>query len=261
VTDFEPDFPRARLVVPSPNHDARVGCERADILLLHYTGMESTDDALARLCEPAAKVSSHYLVRENGEVLQLVPESRRARHAGVSSWEGTTDINSRSVGIEIANPGHDFGYPEFTEPQIDALIDLCRDVVARLAIRKDRVLAHSDVAPSRKNDPGEKFPWARLHAAGVGHWVEPIPIVAGPSLAAGASGAAVEALQSALADYGYGIEVTGAYDAATTAVVTAFQRHFRPHLVDGIADRSTVQTLQALLASRDLSRPIQSEAF
>jgi N-acetylmuramoyl-L-alanine amidase len=138
---------------------------------------------------------------------------------------------------------------------------LCRDIVARLAIRKDRVLAHSDVAPSRKNDPGEKFPWARLHAAGVGHWVEPIPIVAGPSLAAGASGAAVEALQSALADYGYGIEVTGAYDAATTAVVTAFQRHFRPHLVDGIADRSTVQTLQALLASRDLSRPIQSEAF
>jgi N-acetylmuramoyl-L-alanine amidase len=250
VADFEPDSPCARLVMPAPNHDAREGCERADILLLHYTGMESTDLALARLCERASQVSTHYLVRESGEILQLVPEVRRAWHAGVSTWERSPDINSRSIGIEIANPGHDFGYPDFPEPQLDALIDLCRDVVSRLAIRKDRVLAHSDVAPSRKSDPGEKFPWGRLHAAGVGHWVEPIPIVAGPSLAAGASGAAVEALQSALADYGYGIEVTGTYDAATTAVVTAFQRHFRPQLVDGIGDRSTVQTLQALLASR-----------
>jgi N-acetylmuramoyl-L-alanine amidase len=183
-------------------------------------------------------------------VLQLVPEARRARHAGVSSWERATDINSRSVGIEIANPGHDFGYPDFSEPQIAALIALCRDIVARLAIRKDRVLAHSDVAPARKQDPGEKFPWCRLHEAGIGHWVAPAPIVQGDALVPGATGPAVAALQSALADYGYGVEATGHYDDATQIVVTAFQRHFRPELVDGIADRSTVATLQALLATR-----------
>jgi len=243
-------------VRPSPSHDDRAD-RLIDILLLHYTGMASTEAAIARLCEPAAKVSSHYVVDEAGQVLQLVPEQRRAWHAGVSSWEGTTDLNSRSIGIEIANPGHSFGYPDFTEAQIASVIALGRDIVARHQIRPYRVLAHSDVAPLRKIDPGEKFPWARLYRAGIGAWTEPSPIIDSEftqveaSDAGVASGANPAKVQSALKRYGYGIELTGTYDALTTAVVSAFQRHFRPVRVDGRADHSTIATLEALLAARD----------
>lgn len=248
---FAPDFPAVSRIVPSPNHDARTGVVRPDIVLIHYTGMQRTDEALARLCDPAAKVSCHYLVEEDGSVVQLVPEACRAWHAGVSAWERSTDINARSVGIEIANPGHDFSYPDFPDTQIAALIALARDIVARHGIRADRVLAHSDVAPSRKNDPGEKFPWARLHEAGIGLWVAPAPIVPGPVLAPGAEGDEVERLQAALADYGYGLASSGSYDAATRDVVAAFQRHFRPARVDGAADTSTRRTLRDLIEARD----------
>ena len=169
----------------------------------------------------------------------------------MSSWEGTSDINSRSIGIEIANPGHDFGYPEFPERQIASAIALCRDIVARHAIRADRVLAHSDVAPDRKQDPGEKFPWARLAKAGVGLWVKPAPIDHdGAAVACGVSGAEVQELQKELASYGYRIEPSGNYDRATEQVVTAFQRHFRPARVDGVADRSTRNSLQRLLTAK-----------
>jgi N-acetylmuramoyl-L-alanine amidase len=244
MSNFAPDSPVVACVVASPNHDERKAA--ADLILLHYTGMQDTEAALRRLCDPQAKVSCHYLVDERGRVVQLVPEMRRAWHAGISCWEGVTDINSRSVGIEIANPGHDFGYPEFSAPQIEAVIALCRDVIDRLAIRPDRVLAHSDVAPHRKIDPGEKFPWRRLHEAGIGLWVEPAPGAA-PQM----DPAAIAGLQRALADYGYRIDPTGTYDAETKEVVAAFQRHFRPDRIDGIADGSTVQTLQALIAARD----------
>jgi N-acetylmuramoyl-L-alanine amidase len=232
-------------LVPSPNHEPRRAA--IDILLLHYTGMASTDAALERLTSIDAKVSSHYLVRENGGIVQLVAEARRAFHAGASSWEGTTDINSRSIGIEIANAGHDFGCPPFPGVQIAAVIALTRDIISRHAVRADRVLAHSDVAPGRKRDPGELFPWPRLAAAGVGLWVTPHPVIAGEPLT---SGETVRGLQSALARYGYGVAVTGIFDDATREVVAAFQRHFRPARVDGIADRSTVETLDALLAAR-----------
>ena len=158
MQEFAPDSRFARQVRPSPNHDERT--LPADMLLLHYTGMTSTAVAIERLCDPAAKVSSHYVAEESGNVLQLVPETRRAWHAGLSSWEGVSDVNARSIGIEIANPGHSYGYPDFPEAQIMAVIALCRDIVARHRIRADRVLAHSDVAPQRKLDPGEKFPWA-----------------------------------------------------------------------------------------------------
>jgi N-acetylmuramoyl-L-alanine amidase len=244
---FTPDFKTAH-AVPSPNHNART--RAIDMIVLHYTD-ESAEDALAHLCDgaAAAKVSSHYLVHEDGRVDQLVPEARRAWHAGVSSWEGERDNNSRSIGIEIVNLGHDHGYPDFPDKQIDAVIALCRDIIARHSVRADHVLAHSDIAPARKQDPGEKFPWARLAAAGVGLWVEPAPIVDGAELARGAEGGRVNALQTALAQYGYGVKATGRYDAATETVVTAFQRHFRPARVDGIADTSTLATLRHLLTA------------
>jgi N-acetylmuramoyl-L-alanine amidase len=255
MLSFSPDSPLVDCIAVSPNHEERRLGGRIEILLLHYTGMPSTAGALARLRSVEASVSAHYLITEHGAVVQLVPEARRAFHAGTSSWEGTTDINSRSIGIEIANPGHDAGCPDFPEAQIEATIALCRDIMLRRAIRADRVLGHSDVAPARKNDPGEKFPWKRLAAAGIGLWVEPCPIMPGPRLGAGDKGPEVAALQRDLVRYGYGASATGVFDAATGAVVTAFQRHFRPALVDGIADRSTTETLRAALAAREtLSR-------
>jgi N-acetylmuramoyl-L-alanine amidase len=251
MSSFPPDSPFVDRVLVSPNHEARIGVVRPDILLLHYTGMKSTQAALERLCDPGPRVSSHYLVFEDGRIFQLVPEARRAYHAGASSWERTSDINSRSIGIEIGNQGHDFGCPEFPDAQVAAVIALCRDILARSSIAPRRVLGHSDVAPDRKRDPGEGFPWRRLAEAGVGLWVEPAPIVDGAALRPGDRGEEVATLQQALADYGYGITLTGSYDTTTEIVVTAFQRHFRPARVDGIADASTVRTLNKLITKRD----------
>jgi N-acetylmuramoyl-L-alanine amidase len=203
------------------------------------------------LCDADARVSSHYVVMENGDIYQLVLESERAWHAGISSWEGETDINSRSIGIEIGNQGHDYGSPEFPAAQIAAVIALCRDIIGRWPIAPHRVLAHSDVAPERKRDPGERFPWARLAESGVGLWVTPEPIVDGATLGPGDGGEKVARLQRALARYGYGAAPSGRFDTATQEVVAAFQRHFRPARVDGIADVSTVGTLTKLLAKRD----------
>jgi N-acetylmuramoyl-L-alanine amidase len=251
---FKPDSRLVNRVVPSPNHGARRDGPRADMILLHYTGMQSSQAALERLCDVEAKVSSHYMVFENGEVVQMVPEALRAQHAGVSLWHGDNDINSRSIGIEIANPGHDFGYPDYPKPQIDAVIALCRDIIARKKIPPNFVLAHSDVAPTRKQDPGEKFPWTKLHESGVGLWVKPAPISANSGTALpikeGDSGTAVADLQKELAEYGYGLPASGNYDEITKAVVIAFQLHFRPERIDGIADASTRATLRALLAVR-----------
>lgn len=233
---------------PSPNHGERMEGP-VDILLLHYTGMPDAEQALAWLCNPASQVSAHYFVFEDGRVLSLVPEHRRAWHAGRARWGDASDINSRSIGIEIANAGHPGGLPAYPEAQVEALIALCRDIVGRHPIPARRVLAHSDVAPGRKLDPGERFPWARLAAAGVGHRVEPEEMdrAGGDALALGATGAQVEGLQQMLALYGYGIDVTAEFDRETEDVVTAFQRHFRPERVDGAADRSTVETLRRLI--------------
>jgi N-acetylmuramoyl-L-alanine amidase len=249
MQEFTPDSSLVRKVIPSPNHDERAFA--TDILLLHYTGMTSTAEAIDWLCNPVAKVSSHYVVEEDGTIVQLVQEARRAWHAGQSSWEGVTDINSRSIGIEIGNPGHGYGYPEFPEPQVAAVIALCRDLVERHRFRSDRVLAHSDVAPLRKWDPGEKFPWERLHRAGVGAWVEPAPITPGTVLDLHDIGPEVAQLQAGLRVYGYGVEATGIYDELTAAVVAAFQRHFRPAVVDGRADLSSIETLRTLLATSE----------
>lgn len=233
----------------SPNHGPRRGGGPIDILLLHYTGMQSAEGALKWLCDPRSKVSSHYLVFEDGRIFRLVDEARRAHHAGVSVWAGETDINSRSIGIEIANPGHEFGYRPFPEAQIDAVIALSLDILGRHPIPPERVLAHSDVAPLRKQDPGELFPWGRLHKEGVGHYVPPPPMQDGLSLSGGARGPDVVRLRDRLRQYGYGLGDADEFDDEMAAVVTAFQRHFRPELVDGVLDRSTEITLDRLLAT------------
>jgi N-acetylmuramoyl-L-alanine amidase len=250
TSQWRADSAVASSVVPSPNHGERRNGRRPDMLLLHYTGMPTAEGALQRLCAPTSDVSSHYFVFEDGRVVQLVPEARRAWHAGAGSWGADDDINSCSIGIEIANPGHDGGLPPFPEAQIAGVIALSRDIVARCSIAADRVLAHSDVAPGRKQDPGERFPWAALHRAGVGHWVVPSPIGDGPALARGDRGPGVEAARTLLAGYGYGLPVSGVFDETMEAVVAAFQRHFRPARVDGVADESTLATLRNLIASR-----------
>ncbi|HWM83001.1 MAG TPA: N-acetylmuramoyl-L-alanine amidase [Pseudolabrys sp.] len=249
---FQPDSFVVSDVVASPNFDDRRDGIEPDMIILHYTGMQDEGAALARLCAPDSKVSSHYVVFADGRVVQCVPEKARAWHAGVSRWDNATDINSRSIGIEITNPGHDFDYPAFPLRQTAAVIAVCKGIMTRRpAVRTERVLAHSDVAPERKQDPGEKFPWALLADSGVGHWVRPAPLaLEGPRMRAGDKGSDVSDLQTMLAEYGYGIAVTGDYDEATAQVVTAFQRHFRPERVDGIADTSTRMTLRALLETR-----------
>jgi N-acetylmuramoyl-L-alanine amidase len=248
MSGFSADHAGAEVRI-SPNFGPRRDGLRVDIVVIHYTGMETGASAEAWLCDPVSEVSSHYLVHDDGAIVQMVRESDRAWHAGRGSWRGRTDINSCSIGIEVANGGHAYGSPDFPDAQIEAVIALCRDISGRHSIRAERVLAHSDTAPGRKIDPGEKFPWARLRAAGVGHYVEPSPLRGGRFLAAGEHGEQVEALQSMLALYGYGIDITGSYDAATAAIVAAFQRHFRPEKVDGIADPSTIDTLHRLLAA------------
>ena len=245
-----PESRVAAKVFPSPNHGARAGERRPDMLILHYTGMADQGEALQWLANPLSQVSAHYFVFENGHIVQMVPEIRRAWHAGAGSWAGDTDINSCSIGVEIANPGHAGGLPSFGEAQIAQVIALTRDICGRWDIRPDRVLAHSDVAPGRKEDPGEKFPWEHLHRAGVGHWVRPAPVQDGRFFVRGDEGRPIEALQAMLGLYGYGIAVTGSYGEETENVVAAFQRHFRQERVDGVADASTITTLRDLIASR-----------
>ncbi len=245
--DFAPDCALASRIFPSGNINAREGRLKPSILLLHYTGMPTAESAIQWLAAPESKVSCHYVVDEAGGITQMVPEAARAWHAGVSHWKGAADINSRSIGIEIHNPGHDGGYPDFPEAQMAAVVALSLDIIARHGIEPCHVLAHSDVAPRRKIDPGEKFDWARLARAGIGHWTEPVAVSGGAALEHGARGEEVARLQEALRAYGYGVPCTGEYCEDTEFVVAAFQRHFRPAVVDGRADRSTVETLTTLL--------------
>jgi N-acetylmuramoyl-L-alanine amidase len=244
-----PDSVIVSTLTPSPNFGERKGVVSPDMIVLHYTGMADAASAILRLCTAGTDVSAHYVVLEDGNIVQCVPESERAWHAGTSSWAGETDINSRSIGIEIVNRGHDLGMPDFPLRQIAAVISLCKSILMRHDIPAHRILAHSDVAPGRKKDPGEKFPWRLLAASGIGHWVEPAPIVRSEHKMLGATGDEVLALQQALERYGYGVPVTGLYDAKTMEVVAAFQRHFRPELIDGVADQSTLTTLSDLLAT------------
>jgi N-acetylmuramoyl-L-alanine amidase len=233
--------------MPSPNINERLGGKPVSILILHYTGLESAEKACDWLCREESQVSCHYLVDEQGRITQMVDETMRAWHAGVSSWHGEEDINSFSVGIEIQNPGHNLGYVKFPAVQMEAVAALAKDIVSRHPIEPRNILAHSDVAPDRKVDPGEKFDWRFLHQNGIGHFVEPEPLSGGSFLQKGDSGDPVFALQAMLKLYGYGLDASGTFDKRTKLVVEAFQRHFRQARVDGIADASTVATLHRLL--------------
>jgi N-acetylmuramoyl-L-alanine amidase len=246
-----PDSDLAGSLAASPNHDCRKGQTAPDLVIMHYTGMTDGLAALRRLCDPAPpRVSAHYVVFEDGEIVQCVAEERRAWHAGMGTWEGRGDINSRSIGIEIVNPGHEFGYRPFPDAQIDAVIALGRDIAARHRIAPRHVLAHSDIAPGRKQDPGEQFPWERLAGEGLGLWVPPAPLQDGKTFEPGEEGPPIQAIQALFGMLGYDLQVTGVYDAATEAVVTAFQRHWRQQRVDGRADASTLKTLRDLIAAR-----------
>jgi N-acetylmuramoyl-L-alanine amidase len=237
---------------PSPNFNEREGGGPVDILVMHYTGMPDAESAMKLLTTVEGKVSSHYTVDEDGTVYRHVPENMRAWQAGVSSWCGATDINSRSIGIEIVNPGHEWGYRPFPPAQIAAVIELSKGILKRWPITPARVVAHSDIAPNRKIDPGELFPWDELARNGIGRWPRADLLLSSmPPLAVGTEGEAVKQLQSDLARYGYGIEATGIYDERTLIVVSAFQRHFRRSNFDGIADPETLAILGDLLNQLD----------
>jgi N-acetylmuramoyl-L-alanine amidase len=252
VSAMRPDSCVVAEVRPSPNHGERKRDAKPDMIVLHYTGMPNIEAAIAKLCSPGSEVSTHYVVMEDGYIVQCVPEARRAWHAGAAVWEGESDINSCSIGIEIANPGHSYGYPDFPKRQIAAVTALCRSIFTRHRIPAWRVLGHSDVAPTRKQDPGEKFPWRVLQDSGIGLWVKPAPVVAGgPIFVLGENDPAIAEMQGLLAKYGYDVPISGSYDGTTREVVAAFQRHFRPAQVDGAADTSTIVTLKALVAARN----------
>jgi N-acetylmuramoyl-L-alanine amidase len=220
----------------SPNHDARPEGGHIDMLVLHYTGMKTAAEAIDRLCDPAAKVSAHYVIEEDGTTWRLIEESRRAWHAGVSSWQSTRHVNAVSIGIELINPGHEWGYRAFPEAQMASLETLCGELLQRHPIPADRVVGHSDVAPLRKQDPGELFDWPRLAHAGVGLWpTEPAPL---PT--------SISAAQTMLDAIGYGVPSTRVLDEETRQVLIAFQRRFRPSRIDGDLDQDTAARLAAV---------------
>jgi N-acetylmuramoyl-L-alanine amidase len=222
--------------LPSPSHGSRgepPNVRPINMLVLHYTGMQSAAAALDRLCDPEAQVSSHYLVEEDGTIWRLVAEERRAFHAGVSCWLGERDLNYVSIGIEIVNPGHEWGYREFPEKQMRAVEMLCRDIVARRRVPSYRIVGHSDIAPDRKADPGERFDWQRLARAGIGLWPRSSPDVASHR----GRGVGVIHRTAALADLariGYCVS-----RGTEQIALAAFQRRFRPERWDGLLDFET----------------------
>jgi len=230
--------------LPSPNHDARPAGADVDTIVLHYTGMGTARAALDRLRDPAARVSSHYVVDEDGAVFRLVAEERRAWHAGVSYWRGRGGLNDVSIGIEIVNPGHAFGYRAFPAMQMAAVCDLCLSLLSRHAVPARNVVAHSDIAPDRKDDPGELFDWEGLAREGVGLWPDGVPDLGTGGAVRDA--AALRDVRAALADIGYRVAPEGALDPALSAVLRAFQRHWRGEAVTGQADAGTLARLLAV---------------
>jgi N-acetylmuramoyl-L-alanine amidase len=230
---------------PSPNHDTRHG-QPIDMLVFHYTDMLSCDEAVARLQDKEAQVSAHYVVSEAGEIFQLVDEAQRAWHAGESHWRGHNNINARSVGIEICNPGHSNGYVEFSVRQMKSVIKLAAEIIARHEIPTRNVVGHSDVAFLRKMDPGELFDWQSCAKQGVGLFpfeARPMP---GQEFRRGDKGKDVTRLQTALSNWGYGLKLDGDYGEKTEQCVIAFQRHYRPKNLDGVWDNECAGLLAAL---------------
>lgn len=223
--------------LPSPNQDERPAGTPINMLILHYTGMRTAREAIDRLRDPAARVSAHYVVDEDGAVLRLVPEERRAAHTGVSYWRGCSELNDRSIGMEIVNPGHEWGYRDFPVLQLAAVCDLGLAILSRHPIPARNVVAHSDVAPDRKQDPGEKFDWRSLAQNGVGLWPEEVSDLG--TAGAVRDAAALRDVRVVLADIGYSVAPHGAFDPALATVLRAFQRHWRPEVVTGEADAGT----------------------
>jgi N-acetylmuramoyl-L-alanine amidase len=224
---------------PSPNFGPRPADCPIDILVLHYTGMQTGQAALDRLCDPQSSVSSHYVIEEDGRIFQLVDEADRAWHAGLGCWQGCRDINSQSIGIEIVNPGHEFGYRPFPDAQIASVIALSRDIVKRHSIRPDRVIGHSDIAPDRKEDPGELFPWQKLAENGIGLWPKVDELPAVPNDVSGKSAALFYEL---LTQIGYDADDATDHHAQTVA----FQRHWRPSDISGRIDAECIAIATAL---------------
>jgi N-acetylmuramoyl-L-alanine amidase len=234
--------------LPSPNYNLRSA--PPDMVVLHYTGMVDGPSAIARLRDPEAKVSAHYVIEEDGKVFRLVPDDKRAYHAGVSHWLGVTDINDRAIGFEIVNGGHDFGLPSFPEAQIAVVIELLKGVLGRCGIAPERVVGHSDVAPQRKQDPGERFPWARLAEAGVAEAAPKVKKDRRVVIAEGGFGGEVEALRRALGTIGYNAGQGEIFDPFLTNVVASFQRRWRQAAITGSADIETLALIEALAARR-----------
>jgi N-acetylmuramoyl-L-alanine amidase len=248
------DSPLVADLHASPNIEPRLNGLKPSILVLHYTGLPTVERALDVLSRPDCKVSCHYVVDVDGRIIQMVAESMRAWHAGASYWRGETDINSASIGIEIQNPGHQYGYPEFPEIQMQAVAALSRDIISRHGIQARHVLAHSDIAPGRKIDPGEKFDWKGLAAAGVGLWVPPAdPDASDEGLVLESREEAVAEAQGHLSRFGYKIDTHGVLDEATQIVLKAFQLHFRQARPDGRLDGSTLETLSRLASATQKS--------
>jgi len=248
---FKPDSPFVGDVISSDNIGDRRSGLTPSILVMHYTGLPTIERAIEVLSDPVCEVSCHYVIDLDGRIIQMVAEAKRAWHAGLSSWHAETDINSMSIGIEIHNLGQhtgNTGYPDFPDRQMQAVERLSRDIITRHHIKPCNVVGHSDIAPGRKTDPGEKFDWRRLHAAGIGHWVAPGPLdPADQGYGPGDCSDAVGQFQLALKSYGYGLKASGILDDWTQTVVMAFQRHFRPARIDGRIDRSTIDTLDRLI--------------
>ena len=230
--------------LPSPNQRDRAAGSSIDMIVLHYTGMRSAEEAIARLRDPEAAVSAHYVVNEDGAVLRLVREERRAAHAGVSFWRGRGDVNERSIGIELVNPGHEFGYRDFPVLQLAAVCDLCLEILSRHAIPARNIVGHGDVAPERRQDPGERFDWHALACNGVGLWPERVPDLGSGNAVRDA--ASLRDVRAALAIIGYRVAPEGPLDPALSAVLRAFQRHWRPQAVNGQADSGTLARLLAV---------------
>ena len=225
----------------SPNYDERPINGKIDMLILHYTGMETAQAALELVCDRSSKVSAHYFIDEVGQCYQLVSEANRAWHAGVASWQGESNINARSIVIELVNPGHEYGYRPFTEEQMACVANLALDLVQRFDIPGSRVLAHADVAPTRRSDPGELFDWYRLARVGVGLW----PTSRNEEL----WGGDIVELQNKLLKIGYEVGRQGQFDKETRAAVVAFQRHYVQTRADGEVDMRTMERIDAILHS------------
>jgi N-acetylmuramoyl-L-alanine amidase len=245
--DREPDSALAQPYRHSPNWGERKEGVGLEYIVLHYTGMDSGQEAYARLMDEVCEVSCHYLIWEDGRIQQLVAEDKRAWHAGQSFWRGQTDMNSASIGIELVHRGHD-GPHVYPPEQIQATIALCQDICQRRSIPLKNIVAHSDIAPERKQDPGEFFPWRQLHDAGVGHWVEPVPLTDGFSYQSDDEDDHIIFAQGYLCIVGFNVLITGYFDPETEIALKAFQRHYRPERIDGILDVSTFETLKRLIA-------------